>query len=197
MTDINKEAEYIIGAIASVITDDDLWKNYGYKKRPKRGLIFSKFFKKQTELENHIVKVVIAMSFIDLIKALNKSKLDKTEKLALLMLVTDRVNAVTKQILPTDEIVQFTIEKYEECEKNNTKEICLPFTREKSLSKNNFAKFMAGTISMFSTQKLDYFLMDSEQLVKRYNKIDKLSEEYKLKDLKNEEYTKTWDKIIG
>lgn len=73
---MNNSAETFIndvnGLASSIIMDDNLWKLFGYKKRPKRGAFFNKFIndkRLKTEMfllrEMYIICIANAISFLN------------------------------------------------------------------------------------------------------------------------------------
>jgi len=67
-TDINDLVEYLASTAMRPLLDDEVWRAYGYKKRPKSGNILHKLFPDKFELEDFITKEVLTMGLIDVLK---------------------------------------------------------------------------------------------------------------------------------
>lgn len=66
-TDINDLVVFLAGTAMKPLLNDEIWQNYGYKKRPRKGNIWNRVFPKKFELENLITKEVLTMGLIDVL----------------------------------------------------------------------------------------------------------------------------------
>lgn len=86
MDDINQSVIALTGFIPRALLDNEYWKIFGYKSRPKRGKIFRRFVdRSELAKEDFLEKELMILSMIDVIKAI-KDK-DTTEENKLLHLV--------------------------------------------------------------------------------------------------------------
>ncbi len=70
----NSSEEFIFNLCATsfkIILDDDVWRSFGYKNRPKRGAFFNKFINKNTVLaEKFLAREIFIFSFSSGLSAL-------------------------------------------------------------------------------------------------------------------------------
>ena len=68
-TKLNDLVLYLTGMAMRPVLDDELWKAYGYGKRPKSGSVLHSVFPSKFELEDYITKDVLTMGLIDILNA--------------------------------------------------------------------------------------------------------------------------------
>ncbi|MFA5348985.1 MAG: hypothetical protein WC309_01275 [Candidatus Paceibacterota bacterium] len=98
MDNINKHTLYLSGLIAGAIVNNEHWKIFGFKKRPKRGKIFERFIN-QSELikENFLIKELFLLSTIDVIEAIKKKDIAEEDKLLYVVGVLSRLSLPSLQ----------------------------------------------------------------------------------------------------
>lgn len=70
MTDINQIAYLATGWIGQPLLEDNIWKSFGFRSRPKRGKFFDFLVsKKKLGIEKFLVKEMLALSLIDIAQA--------------------------------------------------------------------------------------------------------------------------------
>lgn len=195
-TDINDLVEYLAGTAMRPLLDDELWRVYGYKKRPKSGNAWHKLFPDKFELEDFITKEVLTMGFIDVLNGIKKSKASSEEKLLISLGVLDQFISTTQHMFTPDSFVDNLLSSYAsyiKCDKSKIHEAVIVKSKD-VLDKKNFARFMVGTITLLGTSERggDYFL--NSAILK--DTIDKTSLENKLKlSMPEEMYRKYGDKL--
>ncbi|OGK62271.1 hypothetical protein A2334_02415 [Candidatus Roizmanbacteria bacterium RIFOXYB2_FULL_38_10] len=195
-TDINDLVEYLASTAMRPLLDDEVWRAYGYKKRPKSGNILHKLFPDKFELEDFITKEVLTMGLIDVLNGVKKSKISSDEKLLIALGVLDQFISTTKHMFDPNSFVDNLLTAYDSYTKSDKAKIHEPvIVKSKDvLNKKNFAKFMVGTISLLGTSSHegDYFLKSS--VLK--DTIDNTSIENKLKlSMPEEMYRKYGDML--
>ncbi len=198
MSDINDVVDNLAAYSVKPVLDDNLWTYFGYKKRPKRGAIFSKLVPEKHELENFILQQVITMSIIDTLFGIKHSKLDEKDKLLLAVGLLDRTIKATKHMISPDDFVANLIDLYEKYLKSDKNKIYAPVIAKskKQLSKKNFAKFMVGTTYIFSHRNEGHCFLDSDIVTKNINKYKKLENKLQI-DKSVDKYVETLlEKVI-
>jgi len=165
-TDINDLTLFLAGTAMKPLLRDDLWQCYGYKKRPKVGLIFSKMFPKKYELENFITREVLTMSFIDLFNGIKKSKVSSDTKLLISIGVLDHFFSTTKHLFTPDIFMDNLFATYNSYLQGSPSKLHEPIIIKAKdvLGKKDFAKFMVGTIQLLTAEQVDDYLLKSDYL---------------------------------
>ena len=177
-TDINDLVSYLTGTSMKPLLDDDLWRCYGYRKRPVSGAIFSKLFPKRHELENFITKEVLTMGIIDVLNGIKKSNLSPDDKLLVSLGVVDQFLVTTKHLF-TDEIFMDNLfTAYDSFLKSEKSKLYTPsiLKAKTILNKQDFAKYMVGTIRLLSEEHVEDFLLKSNALRDTINRLSGFSE---------------------
>ncbi len=164
-TKLNDLVLYLTGMAMRPVLDDELWKTYGYNKRPKSGSVFHKMMPDKFELEDYITKEVLTMGLIDILNAVKKSNKPSDEKLLIAFGVVDQFLETTKHMFTSDSFMddlQSSYASYVECDKAKIHQPWIIKSKDK-LNKKNFAKFMVGTITLLGTETHggDFFLNTS------------------------------------
>lgn len=163
--DVNDLVEYLAGTAMRPLLDDEVWRAYGYKKRPKSGSAWHKLLPDKFELEDFITKEVLTMGLIDVINGIKKSKVTSDEKLLISLGVLDQFITTTKHMFDPDSFMNNLLSSYDsytKCDKSKVHEPIIIKSKD-ILNKKNFAKFMVGTITLLGTSPHDgdYFLKSS------------------------------------
>ena len=86
MNNLNHSVSLLIGWIAKASLDDEHWKIFGFKSRPKRGRAFDKFIdKNKLAKEDFLMKELFLLSTIDVIQAIKSKNLSEENKLTYLI----------------------------------------------------------------------------------------------------------------
>jgi len=160
ITDINKLVDTLTSICAGCLLDDECWKCYGYKKRPKKGTVWIKLF--HLELQQYITKELLTMSFIDVLSGIKKSKVTSTIKLLLSIGVLDRI--YTTHILNTDSFMENVFITNEALLKkvNSKNHDLIIYKASGILNEKDLAKFAVGTIRLLLHEHPYNFIADSD-----------------------------------
>lgn len=195
--DINDLVEYLAATAMRPLLDDEVWRAYGYNKRPKSGSVWHKMFPDKFELEDFITKEVLTMGLIDTLNGVKKSKLSFDEKLLVSLGVLDQFISTTKHMFGPDSFIDNLMTSYASYVKNDKSKVHEPVILKSKdvLNKKNFTKFMVGTITLLgiSPHEGDYFLKSS--VLK--DTIDNTTFENKLKISMPEEMYKRYTELLS
>jgi len=86
--EINSLLDILSGLSVRSIFDDDLWKIYGFRRRPRTFII--NFFPSKKLYIRLIKRDIISMGIIDIINGIKKSNIDKNTKVIIAMGVLNR-----------------------------------------------------------------------------------------------------------
>jgi hypothetical protein len=184
ITDINNLVLFLATTGMRPLLNDEIWRYYGYKKRPKKGDIWNKLFPKMFELENFIAKEILIIGLIDLLNGIKKSKETYDTKLLISIGVIDQFLSATKHLLSADLFMEDLFSAYASYLKSNKSNLHKPIILKAKdvLNKKDFAKFMVGTIKLFTElftiECAGNFLLKSNYVEEI---IEKSSKEHKLK----------------
>lgn len=163
--DVNDLVEYLAGTAMRPLLDDEVWRAYGYKKRPKSGNAWHKLFPEKFEFEDFITREVLTMGLIDVMNGIKKSKVSSDEKLLISLGVLDQFILTTKHMFDSDSFMDNLLSSYDSYIKYDKAKVHEPIIVKSKdiLNKKNFAKFMVGTITLLGTSPHDgdYFLKSS------------------------------------
>jgi hypothetical protein len=165
-TDINDLVVYLAALTAQSVLSNDIWKCYGYNKRPKHGAILHKLFPNRFNLENHIIKSVLIMSLIDIFNGIKKSDIEYETKLLISIGIIDNLNAVIQPIVKFDTFLDTLLLTYKAasiCEKHKLYEPILSDSQS-HLDKKDFARFMVGTINLLGSEVVNDFIINSDTI---------------------------------
>ncbi len=168
---------------------DENWRTFGFKGRPKRGLVFNRFINKSTlAAEKFMFKEMILLSIIDVIEAIKHKNLPDDIKFMLILSV------LAKTFIPlfhaeifnnSTELIKFIQTGYEEYSSNldallvRTKE----YIEEYKLDNNTSNKLFSGAVELGSSICIDSdfkgFLKDRELIASKGIQIENLTEKPK------------------
>lgn len=161
-TKLNDLVLYLSAMAMKPVLDNELWKVYGYSKRPKSGSVFHKMFPDKFELEDYITKDVLTMGLIDILNAIKKSSKSSEEQLLIAFGVVDQFTETTKHMFPSDDFIDYLLSSYSSYVEGDKAKIHEPWIikSKDKLNKKNFAKYMVGTITLLGTETHngDFFL---------------------------------------
>jgi hypothetical protein len=197
ITDINDLVVFLAGTAMEPLLNDEIWRNYGYKKRPRKGNIWNRIFPKKFELENLITKEILTMSLIDILNGIRKAMKSSDIKLLLSIGVIDQFLSATKHLFDPHSFMKnlfSTYTSFSTCEKS---QLHVPFIlkAKKILNEKDFAKFLVGTTALLGTPPYaDDFLVKSDYIKES---IDNSSTENRLKICMPEEMYKEFGLILS
>lgn len=176
--DINDLVSNLFVDAMRPVLDNEIWKCYGYKKRPKHGSIVYKFFPQKFALETFISKTIFTISLIDLLNGIKKSNEDITTKLLISIGIFDTFFNITKEMFTSDQFMEDFFSFYDSYIKREQLKLNeLVILKAKDiLDKKNFIKFMFGTTMLLTSStdfliKSDYF----KNIIENSSKNGKLS----------------------
>jgi len=180
ITDINDLVLNLTVLAMKPLLNDEVWQCYGYRKRPKHGNIWNKFFPKMFALENFISKEVLTMGLIDVLNGIKKSTETPDTKLLISVGVIDQFLSTTKHMFPADLFMENLFSTYASYLKSEKSKIHEPIILKSKdvLDKKDFAKFMVGTIKLLAIEHADDYLLKSDYIK---SVIEKSAKENKLK----------------
>lgn len=164
--DINDLVLFLAGTAMKPLLKDELWQNYGYGERPKKGAVWVKMFPKKFELENYITKAVLTMGMIDVLNGIKKSKVSQDTKLLISIGVVDQFLTTTEHLFTPDSFMDdlsITYVSYLKCDKSKLHEPLI-LKAKNILNRKDFAKFMVGTIQLLAMEHADDYLLKSDYL---------------------------------
>jgi len=199
ISDINVLVLFLAVTATKPLLDDKVWQCYGYTKRPKHGDIWSKIFPKRFELEDFISREILTMGLIDVLNGIKKSQQKSDIKLLLSIGVIDHILSVTKHVFPPDLFMENLFSTYDSYLKSEKSKIYEPIILKAKnvLNERDFAKFIVGTIRLF-THEADDYLLNSDYIKSFIDKsdIEKSAKERRLKISMSEEMYKKYVPLI-
>lgn len=180
ITDINDLVLFLAVTAMKPSQDNEIWQCYGYKKRPRHGSIWDRFFPKMFELENFISKELLTMGLIDVLNGIKKSTETPGVKLLISIGVVDQFISTIKHVFPLDLFMENLFFTYDAYLKSEKSKIYWPALLKANdiLDKKDAAKFMVGTTKLFvAVQSFDGFLLKSDYIkgiIKESSKENKL-----------------------
>ena len=168
---------------------DENWRTFGFKGRPKRGLVFNRFINKSTlAAEKFVFKEMILLSIIDVIEAIKHKNLPYDIKFMLIL------GVLAKTFIPlfhaeefnnSTEFIKFIQTGYEEYSSNlgallvRTKE----YIEEYKLDSNTSNKLFSGAVELGSSMCIDSdfkgFIKDRQVIASKGIQIKSLTEKPK------------------
>lgn len=197
ITDINDLVLFLSGTAMHPLLTDEIWQNFGYKKCPKKGNIWSKLFHKKFELENLITKEILTMGLIDTLDGIKKSNKSTDIQLLISIGVIDKFLSTTKHLFDSFSFMEnlfSTYSSFTTCEKSRLHELFILKAKD-ILNKKHFAKFLVGITALLGTPPYaDNFLIKSGYIKEV---VDNSSAENKLKIDMPEETYKKYGRLIS
>jgi len=195
ITDINDLVLILTTLAIKPLLSDEVWQCYGYRKRPKHGNIWDKFFPKMFALENFISKEVLTMGLIDVLNGIKKSTETPDTKLLISVGVIDQFLSATKYMFPADSFMENLFSTYASYLKSEKSKIHEPIILKSKdvLDKKDFAKFMVGTIKLLAIEHGDDYLIESDYIK---SIIEKSAKNNKLKISISDEMYKKYVPLI-
>lgn len=197
ITNINNLVDVLTGTAMQPILKDEIWQNYGYKKRPRKGNIWNRLFPKKFELENLITRELLTMGLVDTLKGIKKSNISSENKLLLSIGVIDRTLPAIRHLFDTHVFIENLISTYHSCSSCEKSKVHEPFILKAKdiLRKKDFAKYMVGTIALLSTPPFVEDLLINSEYIK--NLIENTSIENQLKIELSEDIFQEYGKILS
>jgi hypothetical protein len=195
ITDINDLVLNITALAMKPVLDDEIWQCYGYRKKPKHGSIWDKFFPKMFALENFVSKEILTMGLIDVLNGVKKSTESSDTKLLISVGVIDQFLSTTKHMFPIDSFMENLFSTYASYLKSEKSKIHEPVILKAKdiLDKKDFAKFMVGTIKLLAIEHSNDFLLKSDYIK---GVVEKSGKENKLKISMTDEMYKKYVPLI-
>jgi len=195
ITDINDLVLNLTALAMRPVLNDEIWQCYGYRKKPKHGSIWDKFFPKIFALENFISKEILTMGLIDVLNGVKKSTETSDTKLLISVGVIDQFLSTTKHMFPVDSFMENLFSTYASYLKSEKSKIHEPVILKAKdiLDKKDFAKFMVGTIKLLAIEHTNDFLLKSDYIK---GVIEKSGKENKLKISMPDEVYKKYVPLI-
>lgn len=180
ITDINDLVLLLAATAMQPVLNDEFWQCYGYRKRPKHGNIWNKFFPKMFALVNFISQELLIMGLIDVFNGIKKSLETPDTKLLISIGVVDQFLSTTKHMFSSELFMENLFSSYASYLKSGKSEIHEPVILKSKdiLNKKDFVKFMVGTIKLLAIEQASDFLLKSDYIK---GVIEKSSKENKLK----------------
>jgi len=168
INDINELVDVLTGIVVQLILNDDIWKKFGFKKRPRKGHVWHRIFPKKFELNNLIIRETITMGLIDTFNGIKKSNLPIEIKLLISTGLIDRTLPTISHLFDAEVFIDNLISTYHSCsscEKSNFHE---PFIHKSKdiLSKKDFAKFLVGVTTLLGAPPFTEDLLISSEYIK-------------------------------
>jgi hypothetical protein len=166
IVDINELVLHITARGTGPLMLDEVWRCYGFKRKPSYKKLLTRIFRKSCELENYIIKEVLIMGLVDIINGIRKSRESRATKLLISLGVIDQFISMTKHIITPDHLLEsllYTYESYLVTDKQNLRSLIVYQARNK-LRKQDFVKFMEGTDKLLALKSNGDFLVKSDQI---------------------------------
>jgi len=204
MNKIDESILALTGFALRSILDNEYWKLFGYKSRPKRGKLFKRFVddKKLTK-ETFIEKELLILSIIDVVKAIKTSNLSEDEQIIYL---TGVLSGLFSPLHESDffkkdddflEFVKHGLIDYQQDDILST----LPKRAKRSLDQDQMKSILSGVLLLTAIspdQLTNGFTLDRNKLQHYLTKIDsneRLS--FSLGQDKISSYTKAASQMIN
>lgn len=179
------------------ILRDEIWQSYGYKKRPRKGHIWSKLFPKRFELDYWIKKEILTMGTIDVLNGIKNSNLSYDKKVLIGVGVIDQILAKTEHMLNKETFLQNVVSRFKSCSVCERSKFYEPFILEadEMSSQRAFARFLVGTITLLGTPPFTgELLMSREQIT---HIIERSTIKGKFRALLPEDKIQEYAEVIG
>lgn len=167
ITDINDLVLFLTSMALKPLLIDEIWQNFGYRKRPKKGRIWSRLFPKKFKLENLIMKDLLTMGLIDTLNGIKKSSKLIDTQLVISIGVIDKFLSTIKYLfdpIPFMDNLFSIYSSFAICENLKSHE---PFILKSKniLNKKHFAKFLVGIITLLGMSTYtDGFLIKNDYI---------------------------------
>ena len=110
--DINDTIDLLTGTAMQILISDEIWRQFGFDKRPRRGRVWYRIFPLRYRLEEYIFRELAAMVVVDLIYGINKSNLLFDTKLLLSIGIIDRFFEATSHMFSNQTFFEGIISTY-------------------------------------------------------------------------------------
>lgn len=197
LTNINDLVEFLAGTAMQPLLEDEIWRSYGYRKRPKKGAIWDKVFPKKFDLENYITKEVLTLGLIDALNGIKKSNKTRELKLLISLGVVDQFILTTKYMFDPASFLDSLFNSYTSFLKYDKSKLheSIILKAKNILNKKDFVKFMVGTISLLGTSSHeDGFFLKSSYFE---NVVNKSPAKNKLKIFMSEKIYKKYGALLS
>ena len=169
----------LLGSITEFLLDDETWKLFGYKKRPKRGAIFSRLFPKKYELDNFIFRHFFILGVIDVLNGIKKSKQSYYNKTIVILNFFEEVDVLSKNTDCLTDLLKDLPTAYDIYKESNPKNLYEPYLSksENVLGSTNSARFLIGISKIqFERMLMDIsakdFFLSSDRVAELINTQD-------------------------
>lgn len=180
-TDINDLVLFLAATAMKPLLEDDIWKYYGYRKRPRSGNMWHKMLPDKFALEDFITKEILIIGLVDILNGIKKSNTTSEEKLLLSLGVVDQFYTTTEHMFSLDEFMENLFSTYTSYIKGDKTKLHVPLILKSKdiLNKKDFAKFMVGTTRLLGIYELNGDYLVKSEYIKEA--IDNSTIENKLK----------------
>lgn len=168
IADINDLVSYLTAKGTKPLLYDEIWKCYGFKKRPSHKSKLNSLLGKNFDLENNIIKEVLTMGLVDIINGIRKSKESRVTKLLITLGVIDQFLSMTKNVIIPDQLIESFLYTYENYRANSKTDLhaLIVYKIKNKLNKRDFLKFLAGTEKLLALKANGDFLIKSDYITK-------------------------------
>lgn len=166
--DINELVDILTAIALKPAIEDQIWQNFGFKKRPRKGHVWHRMFPKKFELDNFITREIITMGLIDTFNGIKKANLSLEAKIVISTGLIDRILPTISHLFDAQVFIDNLISTYHLCSSREKSILHEPFILKSKdiLCKKDFAKFMVGAITLLGTPPFTGDLLISSEYIK-------------------------------
>lgn len=169
--DTSALVSHITAEVSKQILTDDVWKCYGFKKRPTYNRFQTIIFRKNWELENFLIKEILSMLLVDVVNGIKASRKAHSTKLQVALGVIDKYIATTQETIDPDYLLDNLLYIYENRLSMDKSEIhaLIMFRAKGKLKRKDFERFMDGTKNLLQYLPNGDFLLESAYIKRIVN----------------------------
>lgn len=173
MTQSEEVADELILYYAHVCTlpyfDENIWRDFGFSRRPKRGTLVQKIVPKKFVYENIIRKTLFCMSLTDIVASIKQSSHSSTVKHMVIIGVLDKLLS-TANIFDENFVDDFIVfcEKYLQYKDENIQASLIKDVQGQ-LSEKSLANYTIGILKIIPSSNPSSLILDIPTMVRRIN----------------------------
>ncbi|MEK7761207.1 MAG: hypothetical protein AAB433_06485 [Nitrospirota bacterium] len=149
--DVNDISLYLSALACSAAIKEELWRSFGYKRRPRHGKFFLRFLNKEKlAVENFILREATALAFIDVLAGIKQNVASQDDRVLLLVGTSLHLCTTMDQVFENEKYLEYLKASIHEYRHRPN----LPSTFVKRAGAHfeikKFPKFLAGVVRLIA-----------------------------------------------
>lgn len=148
---VEDTAMYLAVQASTPILSDDLWKDFGYPRRPRRGKSFDRFMDKdELAVEHFIVREITALAFLDILAAVKEALPSKDDQMLVLVRTSLQLCGTMDEVFDGESYFDYLVGAIQSYRKSENPHGTMMSRASKIFDIRKFPQFVAGVVPLIA-----------------------------------------------